>query len=241
MRWQFELSDIPKNAEYPIEAHQIGDNGVRRGPFYFRVEDMITALQQTPENAHDADSLIGEEQSTPPLPLGTIRYSRNDSRSRQRVTMLLDKKIWEIRYGNEENFYSIGFPRMILQYLIVPINGIGLRILEMHIYAVKDDGQPMKEDTPLFVFPYPNVSKSNGIVCWGQNERLEIESIVELERAFRWFVAAPFNEDHGVRTTHGINRFRLLLEQIQDLSFEDDWLIPSHKVYRDLFNTNNNF
>ncbi|MDE3841012.1 hypothetical protein C0966_17245 (plasmid) [Bacillus methanolicus] len=236
MRWQFELTDVPKNAEYPIEAFQIGDNGVRRGPFYYRVEDIITALQQTPENAHDADALRDEEHSTPVLPRGTIRYSRNNSGTKQRVTMVLDKKMWEIRYGEEDEFFTIGFPRMILQYLVVPANENGFRISEMRIYSIQDNGQPVTEDTPLFTFPYPNVSKSNGIVCWGQNERLHIHSLVELERAFRWFVAAPFNEDHGVRTTHGINRFRTLIEKIREQSFEDDWLMPSNKVFGDLFN-----
>lgn len=234
MRWQFEICDVPSNAEYPVEAYQIGDNGVRRGPFYFRVEDLITALEQQPDNAYDADGLRGDETSTPSLPFGTIRYSRNEVGSKQRITMELKKKMWEIRYGNEDEFFTIGFPRMVLQYLVAPV-GEKLRISEMRIYAVPDNRQPISDGTPLFTFPYPNVGKSNGIVCWGLNQRLEIESIVQLERAFLWFVSAPFNEDHGVRTTLGISRFRALIERIKDRPFEDDWLMPSNIQFGDLF------
>lgn len=234
MRWQLEISDVPKNAVYPIEAFQIGENNVRRGPFYLKIEDVIEALQQNPENLHDADDLREKEQSTPCLPFGTIRYSKNKTGTRQRVTMLLEKKIWEIRYENEEEFFSIGFPKLVLQYLIVPTNENRYRISEMRIYAIEDNGKPVTDETPLFIFPYPNVGKSNGIVCWGQNERLEIQSLTELERAFRWFVAAPFNEDHGVRTTLGIPHFRALIERIKDKPFNDAWLMPSNLKYGDL-------
>lgn len=227
MRWQFEMSDVPKSTEFPIEAFQVMDNGIKRGPFYFSVEDMIRALEQAPENTFDADTLKGEETNTPTLPFGTIVYAKNESGSRQRATMLLDKKQWEVRYGDENEIFTIGFPRMILQYLVVPSNEKNYKITEMRIFAVKDDKKPITDETQLFTFPYPNVNKSNGIVCWGQNARLELDSLVELERSFRWFVSAPFNEDHGVRTSLGIQRFRVLLEKIRDKSFDDEWLLPS--------------
>lgn len=234
MKWQFEICDVPLNIDYPIEGFQLNEAGVRRGPFYFKVEDLVDALLQSPENAYDADSDKADEQATPTLPLGTIRYSKNLKGTKQRVTMVLDKKIWDVRYGNESDFYSIGFPKLILQYLVVD-SGINLRIAEMRIYAVEDNGQPITEETPLYTFPFPNVGKGNGIVCWGQNERLEIQSLVELERAFGWFVAAPFNEDHGVRTTLGINRFNQLITRIKDQSFDDEWLMPSGNTFGDLF------
>jgi hypothetical protein len=235
MRWQIDIADVPKNAEYPVEAFQIGDGGVKRGPFYLKVEDLITALQQTPDNVFDADSLKGEEYATPPLPFGTIRYSKNESGSRQRVTMLLDKKMWEVRYGDEKEIFSIGFPRMIVQYVVVSSNVKALKITEMRIYAVLDDKKPITNETPLFLFPFPNVNKGNGIVCWGQNERLELNTLVELERAFRWFVSAPFNEDLGVRVKLGDYRFRVLLEKIKEQTFNDDWLVPAKLNFGDLF------
>ncbi|WP_374717725.1 hypothetical protein [Neobacillus sp.] len=230
MKWQLEISDCPTNATYPIKAFQIGDNGVKRGPFYLKVEDVISALQHRPENS-DCD-FSEMKHLTPCLPFGTIRYSKNDNGTRHRVTMVLEKRIWEIRYGDEDEFFSIGFPRLIIQYLVT---GEKLRIAEMRIFAVQDDRQAIMDATPLFAFPYPNVRKSDGIVCWGLNERLELNSLTDLERAFRWFVAAPFNEDHGVITTLGINCFRTLIERVRDKDFDDNWLVPVNLNFGDLF------
>lgn len=109
-------------------------------------------------------------------------------------------------------------------------------MIETRLFAVLNDKKPIEDETPLFHFPYPNVGKSNGIVCWGRNQRLEITRLTELERAFQWFIASPFNEDHGVRTTHGIANFRKLIDRIQDKPFDDEWLIPiRNQSFRDLY------
>lgn len=235
MRWQFEISDCPINANYPIVARQINDSGVERGPFYLTIDTLLTALKKEPDNVLNADELRGNEKSTPPLPFGTIRYSANETVTRERITVEIPKKLWEVRYGDEDTFYTIGFPRMVVQYLSIQSQDKKM-INEMRIYAVEDNKKPITDDTPLYTFPYPNVGKSNGIVCWGQNQRLEIESLVELERGFLWFVSAPFNEDHGVRTTLGIPQFKKLLEVVENRQFNDDWLIPNKNNFGELFN-----
>lgn len=235
MKWQFELSDCPTNTNYPIVAYQVNDSGVKKGPFHIGIEDFIKALQSQPDNLLDADGARLDELSTPALPIGTIRYSANESRSRQRVTMEIPQKQWDIRYGNDMNeFFTIGFPRMIVQYLVIT-HGTTQVIREMRIYAALNDGKPITDHTQLYTFPYPNVGKDNAIVCWGQNQRLEVESLVDLEHSFRWFVSAPFNEDHGARTTIGISNFRKLIDKIEDKPFDDEWLVPSKKTYGELF------
>lgn len=238
MKWKFEISDLPEDVNFPVMGTQILDNGVKRGPFYFKIEDIIKALQKEPDNLLDAEEVKNREEPTPVLPFGTIRYSKNKTGERHRVTMVMDKKMWDIRYFDDEHkFYTIGFPRMIIQYLVVPTD-LYFQIAEMRIYAILDDKKPVTDETPLFVFPYPNVSKGNAIVCWGQNKRLEIQNLTELERAFRWFIAAPFNEDHGVRTTLGINHFKSLLKRIKDKPFDDEWLMPMNITFGKLFNHN---
>jgi len=234
MKWQFEISDCPENSVYPVVAYSINDSGVKRGPYYLSPESLKQALDKEPENLLDADNIRSNESSTPPLPFGTIRYSANGTKSRERVTMEIPQKQWEIRYGDKEHeYFSIGFPRMIVQYLVAN-NSDKKVIKEMRIYAVLNNNQPITDDADIYVFPYPNVGKSNGIVCWGQNERLELSSLVELERAFRWFVASPFNEDHGVRTTLGVGQFQTLIEVIKDQPFNDDWLMPLNIKYSEL-------
>ena len=235
MQWQFELTDKPINPEYPITAYQVNDNGAKKGPFYFSIPDLISALTAEPEYHYDAEKERAKEISTPALPFGTIRYSVDESKTRQRVTMEIPQKQWEIRYDQaNDNFYTIGFPRMVIQFLVSSI-GDGLRVDETRIYAVLNDGQPITDDTPLFHFPYTNVGKTNGIVCWGVNARLTATQLVELERMFGWFVAAPFGEDHGVRTTHGIGHFQKLIKEIENKSFDDGWLIPFNQTFGELF------
>src|SRR4051794_22271918 len=106
MKWQFEISDCPTNSTYPVLAHQVNDSGVKRGPFYLTIESLIEALKKEPNNLLDADTLRGNEHSTPPLPFGTIRYSSNETKTRERITLEIPKKQWEIRYGSEETFYT---------------------------------------------------------------------------------------------------------------------------------------
>lgn len=236
MKWQFEFTDIPANPEYPITAYQIYTSGAKKGPFYLSMKDFLTALENEPEVQYDPEALRDMEKNTPALPFGTIRYSENESQTRQRVTLEIPQKQWEVRYGEDNLLYTIGFPRMIIQYLVTSQKGVAdLRIDETRIYAVLNNGQPITDETKLYIFPYPNVGKGNAIVCWGQNQRLTLQNLVELERMFRWFVSAPFNEDHGVRTTHGIPNFKKLLEEIQDKPFNDDWLMPTTNTFGELY------
>lgn len=236
MNWIFELSDCPLDANNPIKAIRYLDNEVKKGPIYLSVENLVKALKAEPDNLLDADGYRSKETSTPSLPFGTIRYSSNESKSKERITMEIPQKNWEIRYGNKEDeFYTIPFPRMVVQYLVVN-SGTQSIVNEMRLYAVLNNKEAISDKTELYVFPYPNVGKSNGIVCWGQNQRLEIKALVDLERAFLWFISAPFNEDHGVRTTLGIGNFKRLMQEIENKNFDDDWLMPLNKVFEDIFN-----
>ena len=236
MKWQFELTDCPSNAHYPVQAFSVMDNGVKRGPFHIKISDLIEALSNEPEGQHDAEALKNDESIiSPALPFGTIRYSSNEDKTRERLTMEIPKKQWDIRYGEEATPIYIGFPRMVVQYLVETYKGGSRKVVETRLYAVVDDKNAIKDDTPLFPFPFPNVGKDNGIVCWGQNARFELTDLTDLTRLFHSFISAPFNEDHGVRTTLGIPSFRKLIEQIQELPFDDEWLVPSHKTFGSLF------
>lgn len=232
MKWVLEITDVPLDARYPVVGYQCFDNGIRRGPFYYRLEDVLSALMETPDiNTKEEEKL----NFTPLLPKGTLKYGVNKNQTAFGVTMEIDKKMFDIRYSGDDEIYCIGFPRMVVQYILRSIGYQKYCITEMKIYAVEDNKQSITNDTELYYFPYPNVNPSSGIVCWGANERIELNSLVELERAFVWFVSAPFGEDYGVRTTLGINNFRGLITKIKDKPFNDDWLIPVGKRFGDIF------
>lgn len=226
MKWLFEISDQPESLAFPVIGTQHFDNGVKKGPFYFSMADFIIALKNEPDQRYDEDTDL--EKSTPALPLGTIRYSANNTGEKQRVTLEIPKKKWQIRYGDEtDKFYTIGFPRMVVQFLTSSLmRDKKSKIDDIFIYAVLDNKRPITDTTELYSFPYTNVWKDSGRVCWGSNERLTINELVELERMFNWFISAPFNEELGVKTIHGIPNFKYLIEQIEDQDFEDDWLLP---------------
>lgn len=76
MKWEFELEDQPKNIEYPIVARQIYNNGATMGPYYLKIEDLISAFLVKPDER--VDNSRKNQHSTSVLPLGTIRYSVND-------------------------------------------------------------------------------------------------------------------------------------------------------------------
>ena len=229
MKWQFEISDCPRNSRYPVIATQIGDNGVRKGPFYLTINDLIQALESGTKSFNFlAEDSISDR--TPILPIGTIRYATNQTKTVAVVSMEIDKKYWDIRYEDDKNFYTLGFPRMVVQYTVDLNEGY---LSNMKIFAVKDDKKPITDTTPLFRFPFPNVH-DNGSVCWGKNERIQVKSLVELERGFQWFVSAPFNEDLGVKTTLGIPNFRMYIEKFENQPFQDEWLIEMNKTFGDI-------
>lgn len=236
MKWQFELSDTPTNIDYPVVARQVYSNGIVKGPFYLSIDSMLATFAEEPEEPM-ASELEQLDFVAPVLPYGTVRYAANASNSRQIIVMEIPKKQWEIRYGdNMDMFYTVGFPRLVVQYTLSQTATSNLNIEQTRIFAV-EERHAITEDTPLFTFPYPNVGKTNGIVCWGRNTKMSITDVTELERMFRWFIAAPFNEDHGVSTTLGISNFRRLLEIVQNKPFDDEWLMPANMAFGELLTT----
>lgn len=236
MKWVFEIEDVPSNPAFPVVGTQHFTNGAKKGPYYFSLEDFMSALKSQPDTLIDIET---EEVSTPPLPMGTIRYAVDKISDMERTVIEIPKRQWQIQYGETNNeFYTIGFPRMVVQYKTQSLTGGNKsRIRDVYIHAVLDNKHPITDTTELYLFPYPNVWQEDGRVCWGRNQALEINELVELERMFNWFISAPFNEELGVKTIHGIPNFKLLIEEIKDQEFNDDWLLPDRKneTFGDLF------
>lgn len=228
MKWNIEISDCPINPKFPVVAHQTYDNGIKKGPFYLKMEDLLEALSAEPDMAFKGPVW----KPTPLLPAGTIQYATDEDERYSRVVMEIPKKQWDIRYGDDE-IYTIGFPRLIIQYDIIKSPSTQ-RIIETKIFAVLNNKKAITEDTEIYRFPYPNVYH-DGRVCWGSNHPKEIKDIMELEKMFNWFVSAPFGEDLGVKTTHGMPNFKQLIEVIQDKDFDDDWMISENMTFRELF------
>lgn len=234
MKWQFEISDKPVNANFPVVATQVFDSGAKKGPFYFSIEQFLATF----ESRHIGETATVFE-NTPPLPNGTIQYACSDDRTVHRVTLEFPKSVWDIRYDNLIDFFPMGLPRLIVIYE-VKRNAESFYISETKIFAAMDDGKAINEDTPLYSFPYPNVYKHNGSVCMGGIERITLSYLTELQSKFIHFIQSPFNESLGMYTTTGVNNFMKFIEMNQGKPFNDEWLMPPSGIYKTFGDLMNN-
>ncbi|MCM3390541.1 hypothetical protein LG296_19715 (plasmid) [Ureibacillus chungkukjangi] len=231
MKWIIEINDTPENKDYPITGYQECSNGVKRGPYLFTVADILKGLvpmtQHAPIHSEQTADYFKDEKRIPTLPFGTVGYS-SDAFGKERVTMVIDKEFWSIRYRNNEKSYLIGFPKLVIQYILVPVgNTKHRRVVKTRLFAVKDDHKRITDETILYSFPFPNVKKtSGGEVCWGMNSDLTIQSLTELDQILHLFLNAPFNEDYGCRLANGVMHFGKYLETAQDVPFDDENLLP---------------
>lgn len=229
MKLQFEIEDMPKNLDYPVTAFTVNEAGIRKGPYSMSFDDLVDCLRATATNVSDNDPF---KSTSPILPKGTVHYAENRSQTHCRVTLDIPKKEWDIRYGDEPSFYSVGFPRMIVSYELVK-SVSSFKVTKVRIFALMEDANPLTGKTQLFKFPFPNVEKETGTVCWGTNV-VSVNSVQELERTFTWFVAAPFGEDYGVSINLPYRSFRQLIEENDSKPFEDEWLIPTRFTLEDI-------
>lgn len=244
MKWLLELSDLPESTTHPIVGFPVYENGVKGTQRYFSIQDIVNALTESETGLEDVEGEIKEEEHTPILPRNTIRYSKSPCDTRQRITMEIPKHRAFIKHvGLEEELIEIGFPRMVVQFLVEKTKDRKKMYMQKQtrIFALRDDNQPIQEDTPLFTFPFPNVMKGSGVVCWGSNSPMEYDCLSELQRAFVWFTSSPFNEDYGVSTLSTQSNktsFLKYIETFHSSDFNDDELVPYKNNFSSLFINN---
>lgn len=234
MEWILKISDQPVNADYPIEAHFEARPGVKSGKKLVSVEEVLSIL----ENRHSENFMETTEVKrrelvlSPILPEGTIMYAQHPTGDLEQIVFEIPQKTFDIQYKENGSLHAMPFPRLIAICELRKADD-KKKITSMRLFAVENNGGPIEENTPLFAFPYTNVMKNTGSVCWGMNERMLVSSLYEVKKALFLFFSAPFNEDHGVRTTLGINQFQGLIKKLEEQPFSDDLLVPVNKTFGD--------
>lgn len=233
MEWILKLNDQPKNADFPIEAHYEVSPGLKSSTRYFSFDQVVEILQNrnSLEGSLSSPSIAREELLISPiLPEGTIMYAQHPDNALEQVVFEIPQKSFDIQYKVAGALHELPFPRMVA---ICELERIGdeKKIGSMRIFAIENNNEPISETTPLFSFPYTNVMKGTGSVCWGINDRLLVSSLQEVKKALFLFFTAPFNEDHGVRTSLGINQFQALIKKLEGQQFSDDLLLPHNKTF----------
>ncbi len=250
MKWTLEISDNPVNPDYPVIGQRTFDNGTKGQSVMLTIESVVNALTSGPvEGSSLSDETdYSKERCTPLLPRNTLSFSYSEKGNYERLTMVVDKATWFIRYLSDEELYEIPFPKMIIQLALRPVeNSLKRRVIETNIFAVMDNHAVIDENTELFYFPYPNVSKESGQVCWGTNTFI-LDSVAASERFLTQFFSAPFNEDYHLMIDYDykksndfskldIGEFKYFIQHVTDNNikqFDDNWLLPSKKRLSDI-------
>lgn len=181
-------------------------------------------LQDLIEALNDSIQDVGDDMyETPILPPNALKFVW------QNMKKEIAELYVEVSSGQfdaklyERDYKQIGFPRMILKYVISQNTHVRLT----HIFAVKNDGNPITNDTPLYHFPYPHVG-TEGNVCMGGNQFPKIKDYRQLATFHMLFIGSPFSSDYGAKTT-----LNLPISEVFPLAenkpFNDEWLIPRFK------------
>jgi hypothetical protein len=193
------------------------ENRLVNGIFKMTLEQFMGAISES----SDGDESI----TTPLLPRNCIKHVwKKRTAGEQEVFIEIPKNRWDIKY-HTQNFDQVGFPRMIFKYTVAKDTAKLSRIV-----ALKESGQ-IREDTPLFQFPFSNVDGSSSNVCMGSNILPGIESISQLSTYHSIFFAAPFGDSYGAKTSTN-KGLRELFTMLSDSDFNDEYLIPTKKTLK---------
>lgn len=214
MKWTFEVNDVPDSLERPFIGQIINDNGSKTPKLSYTVSDVIEIISSM------NNDYVAKKVDTFILPKNTIK--KEFFGSKILYTLIVDKNLWDIKYQTITENHFIGFPKLIVQYLVS--DSIPCRIISMRVAALKESDE-INNETQLYKFPFPNVEKYTAKVCINLSDAKYDHS--ELHLAFKDFLAAPFNEDFGLALKlDKTSQFAAYLENKAELPFDDNELVP---------------
>lgn len=170
-------------------------------------------------------------------PILTVGYgistvqTRDYSTGSKTIILVREPMPMDILYF--DNIYkSVGMPRLLFSIKIY--KNI---IQSVRVMALKDS--IIKEDTQLYEYPFSNVSRVSGNICFGLNKisSIDIPNLTALHSIPDMFLSMPNNNDNYGHNLSGLS-YRPLLEELSYKDFNNDWLEPSNRTYRDWFNQN---
>lgn len=234
MAWTLDILENPEDIRFPIKGMETSANGLKRGPYFFSVDDVVAALKQV---APSVNSFVPMELP----PRNTVYITHSNDLTQYKVIMEIPKAIQTIRYenGGVKRLEFIGFPRLLCSVSVKKVTE-GWRVDDSKLFAVEEQAK-IDYHTQLFHFPFPNVYKNQtvGDICWGGNSLPIYKEIRDLEKVFHLFLQAPFNEDLQtfVFSNHQ-KSFLSYLEKVTNdetpLPFNDEDLIPCKMTFGDL-------
>ncbi|NSW84462.1 MAG: hypothetical protein HPY90_14600 [Syntrophothermus sp.] len=164
---------------------------------------------------------------SPALPRGCVGYAE---RTDGVVTVAIEynEPHADVVYYNTK-YENVPQPRMVFFYKVYQE-----RIRESYVACVSRKELFINNDTPLYRYPYSNVSGSFQI-CFGANALPKIKDLSQLAGLPYFFVSCPMNDDWY----EGANRsglvLRELLEITQGKEFDENILVDASITFKQLF------
>lgn len=186
------------------------------------------------EEQRDIASINVEIESSPLFPVFIL----------DGVATIQHKKIYPAEYEyffitrantpSNIKYYDTVYEKVGMPKLIFCIKMLKNIIQDIYVGAVKDT--VITEDTQIYKYPFSNVF-SDTRICFGGNRisKFDIKNPVMLHSMPDLFLSMENNNDSYGHANNSGKDYRVLLEELQSNTFNNDWLIPLNKTYGDWF------
>lgn len=247
MKYIFTLDDEFTNEAFPIGLQCVQDSGAKSSMRYISINQFMEAM--TPMKRHDLPQQVNElyknEVRVPFFPNGTIGYSSqmlDTGYLLERISVVVNKSVTGIRYRTayeDKGLVFIGMPKLLFQFVLTHVPGSteSRTLQQSYVYALKSSNEVVDEHTDLYIFPFPNVNKSNHDICWGSNLNLTIPSLTHIQTLINLFISSQFNEDYGlmIDVKGKTPTFSEYITQNLEQPFNDELLIPAKRQLKDIY------
>lgn len=173
------------DSQNPLNVQVTINNGVTTVKKTVRIEDYLESFVKKTEHS---DTTVYRQ--IPTLPKHAVHLWWCDENT-YKVLLELPKGVRATPFGTKGNIFLLPYPKMLMMFQVSSGKMTG-----SNIYCTMTDFAETGKDTPLFYFPYGNVSTGGGSICWGNiAEARTIRSFKDIERNVGLFFSATMNAD----------------------------------------------
>ena len=181
-----------------------------------RIIDIVTAL-----NESIGRKVNTEPEPSPVLPPSTVGFIKYPEDSSHYEVVMYQPACRSTVIYEDRVFEDVGTPSAIYKFGVRQN-----RLCSTYMWAITE--KVIRPETPLYCFPFYNVSGDNGHLCMGSN-RIEINEPWELFKIPTAIQAMPSTRAYAFRNRAGLDGDSLF-KSLQGKEFPTDWLVPTSKT-----------
>ena len=149
-----------------------------------------------------------------------------------RLALFVPGQLQRMAYENGKDSGLVPYPSLMFFFTVK--EG---KIDKSTVFAVKESKlQDINDETPLYNYPYGNVSPFSGRICWGSNSLPKIKSFRELDTHVTLFINSPTNNDLFQplsSVSKDITLISLIKKQMKRKTFDNGLLVSARKSIAD--------